>query len=610
MANYKLITFAPTASATSQLAFTAGGTNTVVTSVVASDSSTSTLEVLVKKNGGSIIELAHSQVQTDKPEELLTAPVALEALDELYVRTSRTGAQFVISYVEETTTPNDTALGGLIDVDTTGVSDGDSLVYNVSNSQWEPSAITGGGGGGSTTLDGLTDTAISSPVSGNLLRWNGSNWVNASATTSIIVEGTNLYYTDTRVDARIAADTTKADASHQHLHTDITDFDTEVNALIAAHPDLGEDNVNADWNAVSGDAQILNKPALFSGAYADLTGKPSIPADLDDLSNVSSTAPSTGEVLKWNGSEWAPATDASGSGGGAVDSVNTQTGTVVLDADDIDDASTTHKFATQAELDKVGHISVTQAVDLDAMETSVGSNTAIATAALGAANTASQNLNSHLSSIENHSDVSFSFTSVNRPNNAFIVWDDVTGRWEDGTISIDRCSDVDTTTTAPSTGDVLEWDGSNFVPAAPSGGGGGTNVHDTDSTFTNAGDYDAGADIMDFDTTALTMSAGKPYALSSTGWAVVSNADSSSLAMIAVCSSDATDGSSMVIRGLVRASDSLSGNVGDPVYLGTGSKWTMTAPTSNATVVQLGRLIDATNNVVWFDPDKTTLTLQ
>ncbi len=35
-----------------------------------------------------------------------------------------------------------------------------------------------------------------------------------------------------------------------------------------------EVNVNADWNAISGDAQILNKPSLFSGSYNDLTNKP------------------------------------------------------------------------------------------------------------------------------------------------------------------------------------------------------------------------------------------------------------------------------------------------------------------------------------------------
>lgn len=33
--------------------------------------------------------------------------------------------------------------------------------------------------------------------------------------------------------------------------------------------------VNADWNAVSGPEQILNKPTLFNGAYSSLTGVPS-----------------------------------------------------------------------------------------------------------------------------------------------------------------------------------------------------------------------------------------------------------------------------------------------------------------------------------------------
>lgn len=60
-----------------------------------------------------------------------------------------------------------------------------------------------------------------------------------------------------------------------------------------------------------------------------------------------------------------------GGGGGAVDSVNGQTGVVVLNADDIDDTSTTNKFVTASDITKLGHISVTQAVDLDQMETDI-----------------------------------------------------------------------------------------------------------------------------------------------------------------------------------------------------------------------------------------------
>ena len=50
----------------------------------------------------------------------------------------------------------------------------------------------------------------------------------------------------------------------------------------------------------------------FSGAYADLTGKPTIPSNIGDLANVASTAPTNNQVLKWNGSAWSPAADSAG----------------------------------------------------------------------------------------------------------------------------------------------------------------------------------------------------------------------------------------------------------------------------------------------------------
>jgi hypothetical protein len=47
---------------------------------------------------------------------------------------------------------------------------------------------------------------------------------------------------------------------------------------------------------------------------------------------------------------------AAGAEVNTVDSVNTQTGVVVLDADDIDDTSTTNKFTTQSDIDKLAGI--------------------------------------------------------------------------------------------------------------------------------------------------------------------------------------------------------------------------------------------------------------
>lgn len=48
-------------------------------------------------------------------------------------------------------------------------------------------------------------------------------------------------------------------------------------------------------------------------------------------------------------------------------------GDIVIDPDDLDDSATTNKFVTQTEVDKLNNITVTQAVDLDAIETRVNS---------------------------------------------------------------------------------------------------------------------------------------------------------------------------------------------------------------------------------------------
>jgi len=51
-------------------------------------------------------------------------------------------------------------------------------------------------------------------------------------------------------------------------------------------PTIPAAQVNSDWTATTGLAQILNKPSLFSGAYSDLTGKPTLfSGSYTDLSN-------------------------------------------------------------------------------------------------------------------------------------------------------------------------------------------------------------------------------------------------------------------------------------------------------------------------------------
>ena len=79
-------------------------------------------------------------------------------------------------------------------------------------------------------------------------------------------------------------------------------------------PSIPAAQIQSDWNTSNTSSVdfIKNKPTLFSGSYADLTGKPTIPSNLGDLANVSSTAPAYENVLKWDGANWAPAVDATG----------------------------------------------------------------------------------------------------------------------------------------------------------------------------------------------------------------------------------------------------------------------------------------------------------
>lgn len=64
-----------------------------------------------------------------------------------------------------------------------------------------------------------------------------------------------------------------------------------------------------------------------------------------------------------------PVVAEEGGGGGAVDSVNSQTGVVVLDADDVSDSGTTNKYATLANIGTIatGATAKTAPVDADTM---------------------------------------------------------------------------------------------------------------------------------------------------------------------------------------------------------------------------------------------------
>ena len=113
-------------------------------------------------------------------------------------------------------------------------------------------------------------------------KWNGKGW--ALQSTANYATGQQGAKADTALQpADIGSSVqgynanTVIDASY--VHTDNNYTTTEKNKLsgIASGAEV---NVNADWNSVSGDSQILNKPTLATvattGSYTDLINKPTI----------------------------------------------------------------------------------------------------------------------------------------------------------------------------------------------------------------------------------------------------------------------------------------------------------------------------------------------
>ena len=114
--------------------------------------------------------------------------------------------------------------------------------------------------------------------------------------TADLAEGTNLYFTNARADARADARIAAASTSDLSEGTNLYHTTARARAAISAGGDL---SYNASTGVMSVTLptvfsgaynDLTGKPTLFSGAYADLTGAPSLGAvatsnDYDDLSN-------------------------------------------------------------------------------------------------------------------------------------------------------------------------------------------------------------------------------------------------------------------------------------------------------------------------------------
>jgi|11_taG_2_1085331.scaffolds.fasta_scaffold00958_10 cytoskeletal protein CcmA (bactofilin family) len=92
--------------------------------------------------------------------------------------------------------------------------------------------------------------------------------------------------------------------------------------------------------------QLMPELKGEKSTYANLPGSPTAG---DTYLVIAATTGYSAGFYRYSGSAWVFM-------GSAVITVNTQTGAVVLDADDIDDSSTTHKFTSSGDITKLSNI--------------------------------------------------------------------------------------------------------------------------------------------------------------------------------------------------------------------------------------------------------------
>jgi len=186
--------------------------------------------------------------------------------------------------------------------------DGYVLTYSNTNSQWEAQAAAPGG---VTSVNTQTGAVV--------------------LDTDDISEGSsNLYYTNARFDTQLGTKTTdNLTEGSSNLYYTNARFDTQLGTKTTDN--LTEGSSNLYYTNARADARIAA-------------------ADANDLSDVSYTAGAgiDGYVMKYNNTSgnWEAQAETSG----AVTSVNTQTGAVVLDTDDVAEGSS-NLYYTNARFD-------------------------------------------------------------------------------------------------------------------------------------------------------------------------------------------------------------------------------------------------------------------
>ncbi len=180
-----------------------------------------------------------------------------------------------------------TKIDDLSDVDTSTNIPANGQVLSWDGANWIPTNIS------TSTIGSIdqhsdVDTTTNPPTNGQVLSWNGTNWIPTNDLNTTYMAGTGLALTNTTFSLNSSID-------------NLTDVDVSSNT-----PNNGQ---ILSWNGTNWVPANDNNTTYVAGNGLDLSGTTfSLNSSIDNLTDVdvSTNPPANGQALGWNGTNWVP----------------------------------------------------------------------------------------------------------------------------------------------------------------------------------------------------------------------------------------------------------------------------------------------------------------
>lgn len=292
-----------------------------------------------------------------------------------------------------------TALANLSDLGSgvTGIQAGNNITISTNNGVVTINAVVGGGGGGISLEDAQDGTATlfaNGVQTGITFIYNdASNAINVTVNDVALGSGTSGNYV-----ANVATGNGLTGGGVGSEGANLTlAVDTTVVTTLTGSQTLTNKIINGTLNTISniGNASLTNSAITINGTSVALGGTITVTGsgatNLDSLSDVVITSVSSGQVLKYNGTNWINDTDATGGGGANTFSSFAVAGQATVVADNSTDtitlaAGTGIQITTDSTLDVItitNNASVFNTIDV-AGQSSVVADTSSDTLTLAA----------------------------------------------------------------------------------------------------------------------------------------------------------------------------------------------------------------------------------